>query len=663
MTNTDILYRAYRELRESMSHATSYTDFTAALSRADNHSDIHNGSIVIREIEMDWVEEIEKAIPFLDGAIREQRRFIVQQEEIVPIEKSRKITSESVRHLAQHTNMIASVEGDRVTPQSILNIYREESFAIYENRFLYTLVKNACMFIEKRYQSLIAVPGESKAYLELQRDICARQEKIGIKLQYSTEYQEETTVDIAADVSTLSNFQRVMRIRKIFSDFLTSPLMRELVGCEPVRPPITRTNLLMKNPNFHGALDLWVFLESYTKIGYYTVMNESSGSIAPAMQESLYDAINLVRFVVRMNLNESFRDKLEEEYQKEIRRREYAAKKAEDARVAEEQRRLRLALEDQANTYEKKYGELKAAQEKQIQEIRTRVASRISKMEADYREKTIAVEQDCQNRIKQQAEAHQAEVQRIVSEAEEKLRTVSADFEAQIANNESIYEAEKTRMTEAFDREISCQKAISQTALSKQQEDYESRLQEQETKHSAQSAAMVAEHAETIHQLEETHRRGMEDFQQQHEAMLQSTKAEYAQILDEKEKRYLAEKNRFEKKDMQQQKELLDVREALRDRDAKLTEQRTANREHVSSMERELRSLRKELGDTQRKLKNVKRTLEKSEISNEHKLAQTEHKYSVKLKRLDAKLQKALKKCPYQEVMAAGEELAAETAE
>ena len=78
----------------------------------------------------------------------------MQEEEIVPIERAKKITAESIRHLAQHTNMIARVDGDRVTPNQILNVFREESYEIYENRFIFTLLRNLRHFIDTRYNVL-----------------------------------------------------------------------------------------------------------------------------------------------------------------------------------------------------------------------------------------------------------------------------------------------------------------------------------------------------------------------------------------------------------------------------------------------------------------------------------------------------------------------------
>ena len=96
---------------------------------------------VERNIDLSWVEMIEDSIVALDTIIRTPQRYIKNEEEIVPIEMVRTVSTESIRHLAQHTNMIAMVKGDEVTPQRMLNIVKEESFDTYENRFIFTLLQ------------------------------------------------------------------------------------------------------------------------------------------------------------------------------------------------------------------------------------------------------------------------------------------------------------------------------------------------------------------------------------------------------------------------------------------------------------------------------------------------------------------------------------------
>ena len=60
---------------------------------------------VERNIDLSWVEMIEDSIVAFDTIIRTPLRYIKNEEEIVPIEMVRTVSTESIRHLAQHTNI------------------------------------------------------------------------------------------------------------------------------------------------------------------------------------------------------------------------------------------------------------------------------------------------------------------------------------------------------------------------------------------------------------------------------------------------------------------------------------------------------------------------------------------------------------------------------
>ena len=86
---------------------------------------------LIQDISIDWISTIEQVLPNLDTIVRNPRKFIVQEEDIVDISLCKAISTESVKHLAQHTNMISKVDKDgTVTPSRILNITKEEKFEI-----------------------------------------------------------------------------------------------------------------------------------------------------------------------------------------------------------------------------------------------------------------------------------------------------------------------------------------------------------------------------------------------------------------------------------------------------------------------------------------------------------------------------------------------------
>ena len=75
------------------------------------------------DVDFEWLTIIEETVRYLDNILRSPNRFIVNEEEVVQIEKARKITVESIKHLSKHTNFIQEIEenGD-VKPSKILNI-------------------------------------------------------------------------------------------------------------------------------------------------------------------------------------------------------------------------------------------------------------------------------------------------------------------------------------------------------------------------------------------------------------------------------------------------------------------------------------------------------------------------------------------------------------
>ena len=86
----------------------------------------------MKDFDYEWLDIIEDTLPYIDNILRNPKRFIINEEEIVKVELARRVTVESVIHLTQHTNLIQKIEdnGD-VKPSKILNINREESLDTY----------------------------------------------------------------------------------------------------------------------------------------------------------------------------------------------------------------------------------------------------------------------------------------------------------------------------------------------------------------------------------------------------------------------------------------------------------------------------------------------------------------------------------------------------
>ena len=282
----------YLEYKDYLASATTdnefYDEMDTAINSGTNSYSLFN-RYFDKKIDLKWVEEIEACIIPLDNIIRVPRKFIVQEEEIVPIERARKITNESIRHLAQHTNMIAKVEGDDVTPNQILNVFREESYEVYENRFVFTLMQNLVRFIDVRYNVLFNISDDDNmASLKMESDFTRGREKIQYKLEVSAQSAgSDIDGEAGPEGENATAFQRIERVKRIINEYANSSFMKELRNCVPVRPPIMRTNAIQKNPNFRACLKLWQFIQSYNELGYEITVKESNDMVSAEYMNEL----------------------------------------------------------------------------------------------------------------------------------------------------------------------------------------------------------------------------------------------------------------------------------------------------------------------------------------------------------------------------------------
>ena len=528
MASNDVYYRIYREMLDAVAPLNKYKYFVDELVKADSGEDVHSGSISYREIDMDWVEAIEKAIPFIDGAIRERRRFIRVDEDIVPIERSRKITNESIRHLAQHTNMIARVEGDEVTPEKILNLFREESFAIYENRFLKTLLDNAVMFVEQRYSALASVKDMTVADLQMNRAIKIGQEDINFKLSYFSEYIAREKFDIHEDVSKLSGFERIYRIRKNLTDFTASPLMRDLSKAERVRPPITRTNVITKDPNFREVLNLWIFLESYTKQGYRTVSKEATGAMEKPMQKGIYDVMSLMRFVVRLNLSEPLEEMLRGNYEAENRRRKEEAERLEQERRRKEELRLREALENQKKEYEKRIEALTEEYEGKIASLKEEYEGKIAALTEEYERKIADLTEEYERKIADLTEEYEGKIADLKSRHAEEIAALTAEYEGKIADLETRHKSEIASLTASYEGKLEAQRREHESALAGLKALYENKLAEENERGQNELAAQRADYEQRIETDRRTHEAALADQKKRYEDVIAANLADFS---------------------------------------------------------------------------------------------------------------------------------------
>ncbi len=484
-------YRAYMYMQELLKNDFTYNYINEKLKDGDKGDDTLIGNTSEKVIDMDWVVAIEEALPYIQKAIDEQRRFIKQIENVVRIELAKKVGPDSVKHLSQHTNFIAKVEDGMVTPNKILTTEREESFAIYENRVLMTLIHKALHFVDDKYSKMKDVPNDSNQKMQVLRHLELDQQKVDISVNFVNEVHETLADDLdVLDLSTLSDFDRIRRIRTTLNEFLATPLMKEIAKEPQVRPPITQTNLLKKNPNFKKAMELWNFLESYKKDGFELVHEEYDGSVSDTVKQDVYISMNFQHFMLTMATNPALRKMLNTKYEEEnARLAEEAAKpekikeqvwqaKLDAIRKEEMEIRLKEIREREKKILEltNEIKNLKNILEQKEQQILT-LKGKISMLEDEINELKQELKEtklkllEAENKIKQLTEENEqlkAKVAELEAHIEElnatidklnaevdalnaqvaKLTEENAQLKAKVAEQEQIIEEQKKKIAQ-----------------------------------------------------------------------------------------------------------------------------------------------------------------------------------------------------------------------
>lgn len=258
---------------------------------------------VKKNVDENWVRAIEDSLFALDHVVRNPARYIKEVEEVVPIERARNINSKSIQHLSRHSDYISKIDGDEITPSKILNVYRDETLDVYENKFINTLIKRLYDFLEKRYPHICG--GGSQ---ELVTEVTVKTEfkdgerhgTFNFGIETSDPIKETNTDGTASDVPTL--VERVDKLMGVVRSYMHTELVQTL-GKSYIRPPVMHTNAILKNKNLRQCLDLWEFIESYDKIGYEIDVQEKLEKPNEKFVTDLYSMLGLQYVIFRYNIN------------------------------------------------------------------------------------------------------------------------------------------------------------------------------------------------------------------------------------------------------------------------------------------------------------------------------------------------------------------------
>lgn len=494
-------YRSYKYMQDMLKSDFTHNYIEEALKDGDEGKDSIFGKTNEKVIDMDWVIAIEETLPYIQKAIDEQRRFIKQAENVVRIKKAKKI----------------------------LTVEREESFAIYENRVLLTLIHKALMFVDDKYSKMKDVPNDSYNKITMNRHLELNQQKLDFSVNYVNENHESLAEDLdVEDIESLSDFDRIRRIRQGLNECLATPLMKEIAKEPQVKPPLTQTNLLKENPNFKKAVELWSFLDTYKKQGFELVGEEYNGKMTDENKEDVYLAMEFQHFMMSITTNPALRKMLQEKYEEEnalakeeadrpekvkemvleaqteaVRKEEIEKLTAEITELKQKIAEQKQKIEEQANIIKTQEGKIAA-----LENERESHAKQVEQMNADFAEKTRIAEENFANRLSAKQKEFD-DAQTAHNEYVTKLNTDNANKIAELNTNHSN---EVAQLKSDYENRIDTINKENATATANLKSDYEGQLTSMKADYTSQIknyekqiADINAENAKNVKELNDNH--------------------------------------------------------------------------------------------------------------------------------------------------------------
>ena len=259
------LYSKYTSGIEELEN-DRYFQYLFEMIQAGDNTLQQKNRVLHKVVDERWLTVVEEGIEAIFHIVEKPRRFIATTEEVVPVALAKKITADSVRHLSQNTQFITSNEAGEIQPTRILNVTSEDSFDLYENRFVYHLIQRLFAFVDKRTDVIFWSTGDETCnVMSMESKIDDAYEEISYKVEMTIKNRQSYAEN---DTDHMDIFKRIDRVRRLSRTLRTSSFCDIMGGCAKVYSPIQRTNLMMKDPDYRKCYQLWQFIEGYDEVGY-----------------------------------------------------------------------------------------------------------------------------------------------------------------------------------------------------------------------------------------------------------------------------------------------------------------------------------------------------------------------------------------------------------
>ena len=485
-----------------------YFQYLFEMVQSGNNTLHQTNQVLHKVVDERWLTTIEESLDAINNIIEKPRRFITTSEEVVPVALAKKITSDSVRHLSMNTQFIASDENGDIQPTRILNVTTEESYDLYENRFIYHLIQRLVTFIDKRTDIIFWSTGDEKRNtLSMTSKVDDAYEEIEYKIEMKIKNRQSFAEN---DSDNMQVFMRIDRVRRLVMALRGSAFCSLMAGCSKVKSPIQRTNLLMKDPDYRTCYKLWQFLESYDEVGYKIEVQDTALAFDEEYLLQLYTNM-ITNYTVFKSLLEEDprnveeivaekREVLEPKFIKEVVEEivdDYNIPDVEVRKVIiEEVTQRQLELEKELEEEKTKREEAEAARDeaeiKREQEIWQARAQ-----QQEFAEAQAKIQQE----LEQKVSDTQKQLEDMIQQSKEDVEKVKAEADAEVEKTKNEADAKVRETIEASRAEVESTKAEADAEIEKTRSEADAKVR---ATIEASRAEVESVKAQTSAELEKT---------------------------------------------------------------------------------------------------------------------------------------------------------------
>lgn len=562
-----------------------YFQYLFEMVQAGNNTLQQQYRVLHKVVDERWLTVVEEGIEAIFNIVDKPRRFIATSEEVVPVALAKKITADSVRHLSQNTQFIASDENGEIQPTRILNVTTEESYDLYENRFVYHLIQRLFAFVDKRTDVIFWSTGDETCnVMSMESKVDDAYEEISYKVEMTIKNRQSL---VENDTDNMDLFKRIDRVRRLSRILRTSSFCDIMNGCAKLRSPIQRTNLMMKDPDYRTCYKLWQFIESYDEVGY--TIEEQDSTLQFDEEYLLQMYINMItNYTVFKSLLESDprhmtelatekREPVKPKFVKKIEEQIVEDRDIPDVEIrkvfVEEVTQAQIEAEEKLAEETKKREEL----EHSVNDLEWQLDSAAEQL--GILEDTKAQLEKEKTEIETQLEKEQ------IARREAEAAVEQADLEARKAVDMAQKEAAEIAEATRKDRDEQVQKAQTEAAdaVETAKKDCETQVEQAKAEAAAAVSAANQDRDQTVEKIRTESQKAVDNARKEKEESIEKVQREADAEL-EKEKQYAIEKLQAAQKEA----------ESLRRKLAELENEKKKAQEAAKEAKDEAKKARKE---------------------------------------------------------------------